>query len=146
MKVELRESALSPWQELQDFEQEAQLRAGGFGATASFIGTMRDFNQDDEVASMFLEHYPGMTEKHLQRIAAEAMERWQLQDLLLIHRVGEVLPGDSIVVIAVWSAHRKEAFEACRNLMETLKSEVPFWKKEQLPSGHRWVEKNTEGY
>ena len=107
---------------------------------------MRDFNEGDEVQGMFLEHYPGMTEKALQAIAEQASERWALLDVLIVHRVGELLPGEPIVLVAVWSAHRKAAFEACREVMETLKSCAPFWKREQLAEGQRWVEKNTTGY
>lgn len=95
---------------------------------------------------MTLEHYPGMTEKELERIVEEARENWSLLDELIIHRVGELLPNDPIVLVAVWSAHRKDAFEACRHIMEALKSRAPFWKKEQLDSSSRWVEKNTDGY
>jgi molybdopterin synthase catalytic subunit len=95
---------------------------------------------------MTLEHYPGMTEKELERIIGEAHERWQLLDELVIHRVGELLPNEPIVLVAVWSAHRKDAFEACRHIMEALKSRAPFWKKERLDQGVRWVDKNTDGY
>jgi molybdopterin synthase catalytic subunit len=107
---------------------------------------MRDFNEGDAVEGMMLEHYPGMTERHLERIAREATERWGLEDVLVVHRVGELRPTDPIVLVAVWSSHRKDAFEACRYLMEDLKSKAPFWKKELLESGTRWVEHNTPGY
>ncbi|MCW8917826.1 MAG: molybdenum cofactor biosynthesis protein MoaE [Gammaproteobacteria bacterium] len=120
---------------------------GKVGAAATFVGTMRDFNEGDEVRGMTLEHYPGMTERELQRILDEAGGRWTLLDVLLHHRVGELSPQEPIVLVAVWSAHRKEAFEACRHIMEALKSRAPFWKKEQLDGGHhRWVEKNSDGY
>ena len=115
----------------------------GYGATAVFVGSMRDFNEGDDVQQMWLEHYPGMTEKHLQTIADEAMQKWDLLDVLLVHRVGEINPGDPIVLVAAWSAHRAAAFDASRYLMEELKSRAPFWKKEQLDSSSRWVEKNT---
>jgi molybdopterin synthase catalytic subunit len=87
-----------------------------------------------------------MTEKQLGLIVEEAFAKWMLLDALLLHRVGELKPQEPIVLVAVWSAHRKDAFEACRYLMEALKSRAPFWKREQLNTGHRWVEKNTEGY
>jgi molybdopterin synthase catalytic subunit len=119
---------------------------GKYGAAAVFVGTMRDINEGDAVQSMSLEHYPGMTEKELERIVDEARSRWQLLDELIVHRVGELGPNDPIVLVAVWSAHRKDAFEACRHIMEALKSRAPFWKKEQLDEGYRWVEKNTDGY
>jgi molybdopterin synthase catalytic subunit len=94
---------------------------------------------------MVLEHYPGMTESYLEKISREAGRRWALMDSLIVHRVGELLPGEPIVLVAVWSAHRKAAFEASRYLMEELKSKAPFWKKEQLEQGNRWVERNTPG-
>ncbi len=144
MPADIRTAPFDPWQETQQYQQ-AHLEAGKYGATASFVGTMRDFNQGDDVTSMTLEHYPGMTESYLGKICDEAMQRWELIDCLIIHRVGEIHPNDPIVLTVVWSAHRKEAFEACRYLMEELKSRAPFWKKEGLENGHRWVDKNTPG-
>ncbi len=148
MKVEIHDTPFQPWERLQRYESGvvAQQHPGKYGASAVFVGTMRDFNEGDEVKGMTLEHYPGMTEKELERIIGEARERWQLLDELIIHRVGELLPNEPIVLVAVWSAHRKDAFEACRHIMEALKSRAPFWKKEQLDQGARWVEKNTDGY
>ena len=144
MKIEVRETSFDPWAELHQHEQELG-KHGSYGATASFIGTMRDFNEGDTVRGMTLEHYPGMTEKHLRQISESAAERWQLIDTLIIHRVGDLSPGDPIVLVAAWSAHRAAAFDACRFLMEDLKSKAPFWKKEALEEGHRWVERNTPG-
>src|SRR5581483_5549696 len=130
-------------EELQRYQRE-QLDAGGkFGATLSFVGTMRDFNEGDTVAAMTLEHYPGMTEKHLDQICAEARRRWDIIDALIVHRVGELRPNEPIVLVAVWAAHRGAAFDAGRYLIEELKSRAPFWKKEQLAQGSRWVEHNT---
>ncbi len=148
MKIEVRELPFAPWEALQRYEAEvvSTQYPGKFGASAVFVGTMRDFNEGDEVRGMTLEHYPGMTEKELQRIVEEARGRWELLDELVIHRVGELMPNDPIVLVAVWSAHRKDAFEACRHIMEALKSKAPFWKKEQLDTGYRWVDKNTDGY
>lgn len=143
MRVELYQEPLRPWAELAAYEQT--LASGQHGATAVFVGTMRDFNENTEVRAMHLDYYPGMTERHLERIASEAMARWEISDVLLLHRVGELLPGDPIVLIAVWSAHRAAAFEACRFLIEDLKARAPFWKKERLEHGSRWVEKNTPG-
>ncbi|MDX1654362.1 MAG: molybdenum cofactor biosynthesis protein MoaE [Candidatus Competibacteraceae bacterium] len=145
MHIEILHRPFDPLQAMADHQKSHPRLGGRFGATASFIGTMRDYNEGDEVSAMVLEHYPGMTERHLERIAREAMERWQLLEVLIIHRVGELRPNDAIVLVAVWSAHRKEAFEACRHLMEDLKSRAPFWKRETLPEGRRWVEKNTPG-
>ncbi|VAW67806.1 Molybdopterin synthase catalytic subunit MoaE [hydrothermal vent metagenome] len=144
MPSEIHSAPFDPWKITQHYQQN-QLPAGKYGATASFVGTMRDFNQDDEVTCMTLEHYPGMTESYLNKICEEAKQRWNLLDCLIVHRVGEIQPNDPIVLTVVWSAHRKEAFEACRYLMEELKSRAPFWKKEGLNKGHRWVDKNTAG-
>ena len=143
MAGSLHAQAFDPWVLLLDY-QNRQVK--GMGATSVFVGTMRDYNEGDDVASMNLEHYPGMTEKVLWDIEAEARKGWDVLDVLIAHRTGEVRPGDPIVLVAVWSAHRKESFEACRALMEQLKSRVPFWKRETLRDGsHRWVEKNTAG-
>ncbi|MDH5786379.1 MAG: molybdenum cofactor biosynthesis protein MoaE [Chromatiales bacterium] len=148
MKIVVDTTPLSPWEALAEYEREvvAPAHPGRYGAAATFVGTMRDFNEGDAVQGMFLEHYPGMTEKQLGLIADEAFGQWSLLDGLLLHRVGELKPSEPIVVVAVWSAHRKDAFEACRFIMEALKSRAPFWKREELHSGSRWVEKNSEGY
>ena len=118
------------------------LRAGdpAIGAIASFIGLVRDLSDDSPVAAMTLEHYPGMTEKALRGIVAEAQARWELIGVTIVHRVGELRPGDAIVLVAVASAHRGDAFQACEFIMDFLKTRAPFWKKEQLPGGSRWVE------
>ncbi|MCI0732763.1 MAG: molybdenum cofactor biosynthesis protein MoaE [Methylococcaceae bacterium] len=145
MKVEVCFSALEPWAEIRSYQERRKDLDGKFGATACFIGTMRDFNDGDGVSRMTLEHYPGMTQRHLEKIAAHATERFPVLDVLLIHRVGELSPNDPIVVVAVWSAHRGAAFDACRAIMEELKSTAPFWKKEILETGARWVAKNTPG-
>ena len=118
------------------------LRAGrtDIGAVASFVGLARDLNEGLGVSAMTLEHYPGMTEKALAAIVDDARRRWPLQDLTVIHRVGRLLPGDPIVLVAVAAAHRGEAFAACEFLMDYLKTRAPFWKKEETPGGERWVE------
>jgi len=147
MRIELSESAFNPWQAIQDYQTDQPQLAGKFGATAVFVGTMRDFNQGDDVRSMFLDHYPGMTQKLLQQIVTQAESQWRIMDSLVVHRVGEVNPNDVLVLVAVWSAHRGDAFDASRFIMENLKSRAPFWKRETLKSGEqRWVEKNTDGY
>ncbi|WP_419833619.1 molybdopterin synthase catalytic subunit MoaE [Endozoicomonas atrinae] len=110
------------------------------GAIVTFTGTVRDMNLGDEVGGLFLEHYPGMTEKALQEIIDEAMERWELQEVRVIHRIGQMHPGDRIVFVGVASAHRKEAFAACEFIMDYLKTRAPFWKKETTPEGDRWVD------
>ncbi|MCA8967289.1 MAG: molybdenum cofactor biosynthesis protein MoaE, partial [Planctomycetes bacterium] len=134
-----------PYDELRAAETALGERRRRVGAAATFVGSMRDFNEGEAVESMWLEHYPGMTERHLEGLVAAARARWQLDHALIVHRVGEVRPGDPIVLVAVWSAHRAHAFESCRHLMEELKSTAPFWKKEQAASGARWVANNTPG-
>ena len=145
MRVEIKEQSFSPYMELLQYQ--ADLKSGGkFGATAVFVGTMRDFNEGKAVEGMTLEYYPGMTEKQIEKICSTAMRRWTVLDSLVIHRVGKLEVGEPIVLVAVWSAHRGDAFDACRYVMEELKHNAPFWKKERLESGERWVEKNTDGY
>jgi molybdopterin synthase catalytic subunit len=110
------------------------------GAIASFIGVVRDKNDDATVSTLTLEHYPGMTEKALADIAEEARQRWSIYDTVIIHRVGELAPTDQIVLVAVSSAHRGDAFAACEFIIDYLKTQAPFWKKELTPDGERWVE------
>ena len=144
MRIELLSNQFDPYTELATHQGSLQReQSGQLGANAIFIGSMRDFNEGEVVRSMFLEHYPGMTEKYLHSMAEQAVMEWKLLDILLLHRIGNVLPDDPIVLVAVWSAHRQAAFDACRQIMETLKSKAPFWKKEVLNGGQRWVEKNT---
>jgi len=110
------------------------------GGVVSFLGLMRDFNAGDGVSGMSLEHYPGMTEKALQTIVDEACSRWQLEAVRVVHRVGELAPEEPIVLVAVASAHRGEAFRACEFIIDYLKTRAPFWKKEQTATGARWVD------
>ena len=110
------------------------------GALASFVGLVRDVNDGQPIRGMTLEHYPGMTEKALTAICAEARSRWELIDTLIIHRVGPLAPGDRIVLVGVSSAHRGAAFAACEFIMDFLKTRAPFWKQEKTPEGNRWVE------
>ena len=142
--IQIRNKAFQPWNELQTYQDTLSID-GKYGATAVFVGSMRDFNEGDDVQAMTLEHYAGMTEKYLEKIIQQANEKWELLDTLIIHRVGDILPNDPIVLVAVWSAHRANAFDASRYIMEELKSKAPFWKKETLTNGARWVEKNTSG-
>jgi molybdopterin synthase catalytic subunit len=118
------------------------MRAGrtDIGAIASFVGLARDLNDGSGVAAMTLEHYPGMTEKALAALVDEACARWTLLDVTVIHRVGRLLPGDPIVLVAVAGQHRGEAFAACEFIMDYLKTQAPFWKKEETADGERWVE------
>jgi len=129
----------------QDFDiaaETAAMRAGnpGIGAIASFIGLVRDVNEGDSVSSMTLEHYPGMTERALERIVQDAKQRWDIIDVLVVHRVGTLRPLEQIVLVMVTGAHRGEAFAACEFVMDYLKTQAPFWKKEQTPGGGRWVD------
>ena len=122
--------------------------SGSCGAAAIFVGTMRDFNEGENIQGMFLEHYPGMTETQLRQICEEAAGRWSLLDILVLHRVGEIRVGEAIVLVCIRASHRGDAFDACRAIMEKLKHHAPFWKKESLvgTETERWVEKNTSGY
>ena len=129
----------------EDFDVGAEIAAlrrgdARVGAVASFVGTVRDANEGSDVATMTLEHYPGMTEKARAGIVEQAKARWNLYDVLVIHRVGELKPTDQIVLVAVTSAHRGDAFAACEFVMDYLKTEAPFWKKETTPEGTRWVD------
>jgi molybdopterin synthase catalytic subunit len=145
VKIELRARPFDPLLELGFYQASQSELQGQYGATAIFIGTMRDYNEQESVSRMTLEHYPSMTERHLQRIVETAGREWPLLDALLIHRVGELKPNDPIVLVAVWSAHRAAAFAACQFIMEELKSKAPFWKREDTAAGARWVEHNTPG-
>jgi molybdopterin synthase catalytic subunit len=129
----------------EDFDvarEIAQLHArdARVGAVAAFIGLVRDLNAAAAVSTLTLEHYPGMTEKALAGIVEEAKSRWRVYDATVIHRVGELRPADQIVLVAVTSAHRGDAFAACEFIMDYLKTRAPFWKKERTPAGERWVE------
>lgn len=129
----------------EDFDLGAEVKAiarnnAKIGAVASFIGLVRDINDGARVGAMTLEHYPGMTEKALEKILAEARARWEILDCTIIHRFGELKPTDQIVLVVVASGHRGDAFAACEFLMDYLKTKAPFWKKEQTPGGGRWVE------
>ena len=110
------------------------------GAVVSFVGTVRDMNEGAQVSEMELEHYPGMTERALEDIVAKAQARWPLYNALVIHRVGPLAPLEQIVLVAVSAAHRGEAFAACEFIIDYLKTDAPFWKKEQTPDGARWVD------
>ncbi|MBX3622543.1 MAG: molybdenum cofactor biosynthesis protein MoaE [Rhizobacter sp.] len=129
----------------EDFDlaaEAAALRAGdpGVGAVVSFVGTVRDRSDGQGVSCMELEHYPGMTERSIEAMMAEAGERFDVRGMRVIHRVGPLQPQDQIVLVAVSSAHRGEAFKACEFLMDYLKTQAPFWKKEHTPEGARWVD------
>ena len=129
----------------EDFDlttEVARLRADNprVGAVVTFVGAVRDMNEGASVAEMELEHYPGMTEQSLERIVEQACARWPLSGALVIHRVGPLRPMEQIVLVACGAAHRGEAFAACEFIIDYLKTDAPFWKKEQTPDGARWVD------
>lgn len=129
----------------QDFDVNAEIAAlrvqdKRVGAVCTFIGTVRDRNDGQSVSAMELEHYPGMTEKAIEAMIEEAFKRFDIYGARIIHRVGPLQPLDQIVLVVVTSAHRGESFQACEFLMDYLKTQAPFWKKEQTPEGARWVD------
>ena len=132
--------------QIEDFDLSAEMNRlrsehRDIGAVVSFIGTVRDVNDDDSILSMELEHYPGMTESALQEIESHARQRWDVIDSVVIHRVGLLKPTDQIVLVVVASRHRGEAFRACEYIIDALKTQAPFWKKEQTAKGDiRWVD------
>ena len=136
--------------QLDDFDLGTEIKTmrlshPNIGALVSFVGQVRDLNDGERVDAMHLEHYPGMTEKALASIVEQAQARWPLLDALIIHRVGDLKPLDQIVLVLVAAAHRQDAFAACELMMDYLKTEAPFWKKEQTATGERWVEaKNSD--
>jgi molybdopterin synthase catalytic subunit len=136
MKILVQESDFDPGSEITALHA----RQPKVGAVASFVGLVRDINEGDTVSTLTLEHYPAMTEKSLRVIVDEAMQRWQIDDVTVIHRVGKLKPLDRIVFVGVSSSHRGDAFAACEFIMDYLKTRAPFWKKEGTPQGDRWVE------
>jgi len=132
----------------EDFDVGAELEAltrgkTGIGGVTSFIGLVRDIAGERRIGAMTLEHYPGMTERRLSEIEAEARRRWPLDAVLIIHRYGRLEPGERIVLVAAASAHRQAAFDACQFLIDWLKTKAPFWKLEETPEGPRWVDAQT---
>lgn len=142
IQVRVHEADFDVGAEISELRKAEQ----NIGAVVSFVGQVRDMNEGDSISQMTLEHYPGMTEKALEAIATQAKQRWDIVDVLIIHRIGELKPQDQIVLVAISSAHRGEAFKACEFVMDFLKTEAPFWKKEVMTSGEsRWVEaKHTD--
>lgn len=129
----------------EDFDVNAELRKLGqhslqTGAVVNFVGLVRDSNDGKTISAMELEHYPGMTESTIEEIIEQASQRWTLSGVRVIHRVGPLLPGDQIVLVAVASKHRGEAFSACEFVMDFLKTKAPFWKKERTSKGEHWVD------
>ena len=146
MLIEVTDNSIDAWQLIQDYEASHQQLAGKHGACVVFLGRMRDFNESESIKEMELEHYPGMTDQFLTAIVDEAIQQWDILDVVVVHRIGKITPADTIVVVAVWAAHRAHAYTANQFIMEALKSKAPFWKKETLAAGQtRWVESNTPG-
>ena len=135
--IRVQSEDFDPGQELEALRLRS---AGKAGAVVSFTGLVRDLNQDANISLLTLEHYPGMTEQALAAIETDAGSRWQLVDSIIIHRIGPLLPNDRIVFVGAASPHRAEAFRACEFMIDALKVQAPFWKKETLPDGERWVE------
>lgn len=143
MKVVVVDGNFDPWKELTAYE--STFEPGKVGGSVSFVGTMRDFNDGHDVKGMRLDHYPGMTEKHIEQVCQEAADQWEIIDSLVVHRVGDILPNEPIVLVATWSAHRANAFDSCRYIINYLKERAPFWKCETtLNDENRWVEHNSE--
>jgi molybdopterin synthase catalytic subunit len=139
MKISIQQEDFDVSTELQLLRKDLP----GIGGINVFVGTVRDTHQGDEVQSMELEHYPGMTEKALQEIVEQAKTRWDVLNATIIHRVGKLHPTDQIVLVAVASTHRGDAYAACEFMMDYLKTSAPFWKKEYTPEGSRWVDART---
>jgi molybdopterin synthase catalytic subunit len=144
MYIEIINEEFDPWQKLVEYKRAQLKDKTNIGACSVFLGTMRDINSGDEIKSMELQHYPDMTELYLEKIVENATKKFKIIDSIVLHRVGLVSPSDPIVLVATWSEHRQDAFDATREIMESLKSEAPFWKKESTDKGFRWVEPEQE--
>ena len=139
MRVRIQTEAFDSGAEIEGLRRSS----ARIGAIASFVGVVRDLNDDADVRAMALEHYSGMTERAIEEIVREAMERWSLIDASVVHRVGRLEPGDAIVLVVTAAAHRHQAFHACEFVMDYLKTRAPFWKKESTAEGERWVGART---
>ncbi len=145
MYIQICPEAFNPWSEVANYPARSKMKPGSYGACSAFVGFMRDFNLGDKVQCLELEHYHGMTEKLLTEHAEKVNRQYGLQELLVLHRIGMIYPQDPIVLVATWSAHRTEAFNGCRDMMEYLKAQATFWKREKLEDSedHRWVDNRT---
>ena len=132
MYIEIINEEFDPWQKLVEYKRAQLKDKNNIGACSVFLGTMRDINSGDEIKSMELQHYPDMTESYLEKIVENATKKFKIIDSIVLHRVGLVSPSDPIVLVATWSEHRQDAFDATREIMESLKSEAPFLKKNLL--------------
>lgn len=135
LRIRVQEANFSPGEVFETLREASN----GVGAICTFTGLVRDLNDDTEVTGLFLEHYPDMTEKQLVRIVEDASQRWPLIGVSIIHRIGKLVPGDEIVLVAVAAAHRGEAFSACEFIMDYLKTQATFWKKEVGADGEKWL-------
>ena len=144
-QIALQDRSFDPYEALADFSRALGPSRAAFGASAHFVGTLRNHNEGRVVDRLWLEHYPSMTEQAIARLVHEERGRLNFGPALVWHRVGDVLPGETLVVIAVWSMHRRASLEGCRVLIERLKHEAPFWKQEFGSWGSAWVENNTLG-
>lgn len=140
--IRVSEKPFDPGAELSAFERAAK----GAGAVVSFLGKVRERASDEDVNALYLEHYPGVTERSIAEIETSAKKRWNIDDTLIIHRVGRLAPGEPIVMVCVASAHRRDAFEAADFLMDYLKTEAVFWKKEIREDGEAWIEPRDQDY
>ena len=143
-QVEILDKAFDAFEKIKTYQAELSVEKSG--ALSLFVGTMRDFNEDKKVQSMWLEHYPQMTQKYIAEQLDKVYRQYQINDIRIVHRIGEVYPRDTIVVVAVWAAHRRDAIAANHHLVEQLKSKAPFWKKEKFKDqSTHWVNRNTAG-
>lgn len=135
--IQIVHEPFDPWERIKSCQNQ-HLRPGSYGALSSFVGTMRDLNLGDQVHSMHIEQYQEMAEKQMRELLVQNCSE-EIEGVLLVHRVGTIHPGEPIVLVAVWSQHRHTAFALTQKIVEKLKSEIPFWKKESLPNQERWV-------
>lgn len=142
MAARICTTVFNPEAELAQFSAER----GGIGAVASFVGYCRDASGGRAVNNLHISHYPGFTEREIERLVNEVAARFQVRDILVIHRVGDIAPGEAIVLVAALSSHRNAAFEAVRVMMDYLKTDAPLWKKESGPDGSRWIEPHAEDH
>jgi len=142
MPVILQDFEFSPYQRLQEYEEQC-CKPGESGATVNFIGSLRDMHEGSPVEAMTIECYPDMALQEIEQVCEESAKQWQIHHFLVMHRYGRVEPGDALVLVAIWSTHRQQAFDACRYIIHHLKHKAPFWKQEHHGDNNRWLESNT---
>ncbi|NOX27880.1 MAG: molybdenum cofactor biosynthesis protein MoaE [Gammaproteobacteria bacterium] len=143
MPVVLQEFEFLPYQRLQEYEEQCR-KPGESGAAVTFVGSLRDMHEDFPVDAMTIECYPEMALQEIEKVCDAATKQWQVDDYLIMHRYGKVEPGDALVLVAVWSTHRSQAFDACRYIIHYLKHKAPFWKQEHHGEQSRWLQGNTD--